>query len=149
VVNRLAPDISPIDIDVAEIASLGPGLIVITFGASEVDEDGDMKQFKREVSTLIKSMQEPRNPRVLLIGLVPPTMSMDDQTANWNTALADVARESGVEHINLLAGWPTDDEDRSALTDQGARLSDQGHARVAAAVCDVVLPTTPRKKRRQ
>ncbi|MEQ1501497.1 MAG: hypothetical protein ABMB14_04660, partial [Myxococcota bacterium] len=45
----------------------------------------------------------------------------------------------GVSHVNLLADWPKDGEARAALTVHGWALSDQGHARVAAAVCDAVL----------
>ena len=65
---------------------------------------------------------------------------IDELTSAWNTALSEFAGSAeGVRHIDLWADWPRERPERAGLTVDGWHLSDQGHARVGAAVCDAVM----------
>jgi lysophospholipase L1-like esterase len=115
-----------------------------------------------------KAGPEARPPNVLLVGTVPPTLSqvapaesapkdgapkegapkddgakqtaVDARAAGWNKVLASLAAPGqGIVHLDLWSDWPKADEPRAALTVNGWSLSDQGHAKIAASVCDAVL----------
>jgi lysophospholipase L1-like esterase len=58
----------------------------------------------------------------------------------WNKALGAVAESADdVAVVDLWTDWPRAAAERGALTLNGWHLSDQGHARVAAAVCDALI----------
>ena len=66
-------------------------------------------------------------------------VALDQRAESWNAAIAAAAAQPGVAHVDLWKDWPRSGPERAALTADGQRLTDQGHARVAAAVCDAVL----------
>jgi GDSL-like lipase/acylhydrolase family protein len=137
---------------------LGPDFIVVALGARELAGDPlEPAKLRGELDSLVADLRQKRigpgrRPTVLLLSAVPPTLSqvagsdpalqvhLDERAASWNQVLADEARTGdGVVHVDLLADWPRDGAARSALTVGGWSLSDQGHAKVAAAVCDALL----------
>ena len=135
---------------VADVRAMQPALVVVGVGAQEIAvEDAQPASFKAEVESLVGALRAEPAPDVLLVGIVPPAVAkggakaqarIDERTATWNAELAQVASATeGVDWLDLQADWPTATAERSALTVDAARLSDQGHARVAAAVCDAVL----------
>ncbi|HHO50336.1 MAG TPA: SGNH/GDSL hydrolase family protein [Deltaproteobacteria bacterium] len=66
--------------------------------------------------------------------------SLDARIGAYNAQLTELAASiEGVTFVDLWSGWPREPSRRSGLTVGGWTLSDQGHARVAAAVCDAVL----------
>ena len=146
------------------VRELDPDVIVIGVGAREVgDPSVEPATFRADMETLVGELRRGKDRGVLIVGLVPPMLaqvppgspalaSLIDQTAadrrteQWNATLADVARKTvGVSHVDLLADWPRDERARGALTDAAWRLTDQGHARVAAAVCDAIVANWPKK----
>jgi lysophospholipase L1-like esterase len=97
---------------------------------------------------------------VILVGMVPPTLSqagpddterqaaLDARTEAWNAEVAKLARRlPGVRHLDVWTDWPRDGA-RATHTDKGWHLSEQGHARVAAAVCDAVVSLKPPARKR-
>jgi hypothetical protein len=69
---------------------------------------------------------------------------LDGKVAAFDKLLADLAKaDPAVVRLDLLADWPKDAEARGALTVGGWSLSDLGHARIAAAVCDAILQARP------
>jgi len=136
------------------VVELSPGLVVVALGAQELgDESPSPARFKRDLQRLVDALrQAPRKPDVLLLGMVPPTLAqagevpgnaqqdIDNRTSAWNEALKSVASEqAGVRHVDLWSDWPRESGQRAGLTVNGWHLSDQGHARVGAAVCDGVM----------
>jgi hypothetical protein len=102
------------------VRELAPAAIVVAFGA----RDTGLRRLLREVRET--------SAHVIVVGVGAPTKA-------WSDELAALARaEPGIEPVDLLVEWPTDDAGQAALATGGA-LSDQGHARVAAALCDAVL----------
>ena len=82
----------------------------------------------------------------MLVGVAPAVAEvaadqakLDEQIAAWNAVLTAVAAKDGVRRVDLLTDWPADPAARAGLASGAWALSDQGHARVAAAVCDAVL----------
>lgn len=139
-----------------DIAALTPRIVLVTLGAQELgDPDATPEGLTGDLREVVQALHRRDRPRVVLVGLVPPTLAQTDQgdaerqaradarTAAWNQAVAGLAAElDAVDHVDLWADWPHD-ESRSALTQRGWSLSDQGHARVAAAVCDAVMAPGP------
>jgi hypothetical protein len=145
--------------DPAEAAALGevhPALVVVGLGGRELAAEAfDVKALRGALGGFVTGLRpKGRKPEatVLLLSAVPPTLAqvegadpalqekLDRRAADWNGALADLARPgAGLVHVDLLRDWPKDPTSRAALTVNGWSLSDQGHARVAAAVCDAVL----------
>jgi hypothetical protein len=135
------------------VRELGAAWVVVTLGAQELaDAATDPKRLGEELGALVGELKPRKGPKVLLVGLVPPTLSqvvgadaatqagVDERTTEANRALAALAAGSeAVEHLDLWADWPREGAARAALTERGWSLSDQGHARVAAAVCDALL----------
>jgi len=138
---------------VSEVHRLRPRMVVVGVGARELAHpDADVDAFRRDLRLLLGQLRAEPAPRIMLVGMVPPTLAqipevspgeqrqVDQRTADWNQVLADVAHaEGGVRHLDLWTEWPRDPAARSRLTVDGWRLSDQGHARVAAAVCDAIV----------
>lgn len=143
----------------AGVRELQPAWVIVTLGAQELSDPAvDLKRLRQELRGVVDELTaraRKGRPGVLLVGLVPPTLGqvdgaeaaaqegVDGRTAEWNRALAEVAGQAEqVVHVDLWADWPREAQARSALTVQGWSLSDQGHARVAAAICDAVLAAT-------
>lgn len=133
------------------IMELQPRLVVVGLGAQEFGRDRKPDAFRTGLSSLVATVREgPTPPAVVLVGMVPPTLAQveqgerqqaeDERTQRWNAVLVDIAAEhSGVHALDLWGDWPQEGAARGALTAQGWNLTDQGHARVAAAVCDWVV----------
>ncbi len=138
--------------------ALGPELVVVGLGAQELSRaEGAGGAFRQAVGELLGVLrEEPAAPVVMLVGLVPPSVAqlpavapstravLDERAVAWNGVLFDLAaEEEAVHHVDLLADWPVAVEGRHRLTRGGLHLSDRGHARVAAQVCDAVLALRP------
>ncbi len=116
------------------VAELGAAAIVVALGP----DDTPIGAFRRELGRLIRSLRDAA-PQIVLVGIAPPSTGDAARAAAWNAAVASAAQaEPGVRHVDLLADWPVEEAARAALTTDGI-LSDQGHARIAAAVCDTLL----------
>jgi len=140
-----------------EVRDMHPRLVVLGIGSLEFSAPGsDRAAFRADVDTLLRAFRAPEGPEVLVVGMVPPTTAelaaagrpdqaaADARTAEWNAELALAAAAlAGVHHLDLAADWPADATARALLTVDGWRLSDQGHARVAAMVCDAVVGWEP------
>lgn len=121
-----------------------PKLVVVGVGAQEAIAGGDVAQFSAELGQLVEALKDSRKPAgLVLVGVVPASAedqdALDARIASWNEAIATTATSHGAVHVDLWKDWPREAAERSALTGPGYSLTDQGHARVAAAVCDAVL----------
>lgn len=153
VVDRAALGDSPTAVRerVGSLRELGPRVVVLGVGAREVGRAGaDVDAFRDEVTRIVGELRQVRPPPgVLLLGLVPPTAAqlpasdeqaaLDERARTYDAALRELAREDGVHHLDLQRDWPAEPAARAALTVDGWRLTDQGHARVAATACDAIL----------
>ncbi|MBA2320021.1 MAG: SGNH/GDSL hydrolase family protein [Deltaproteobacteria bacterium] len=120
----------------AGVRELGPAAIVLSL---RVEEATPPAAFRKDLSRVLRDLRGP-DTRIVLVGIAPPTAASEVLAAEWNAQLAALARsEPDVQHADLLADWPKDEPGRAALSSATWTLSDQGHARVAAAVCDVLL----------
>jgi len=141
---------------VTALRELRPSWVLLTIGSRELaSDDADPDALRAEVETVVSGLRgkaRKSRPALVLLGLVPPSVPqvegldpalqalLDDRTAAYNARIAALAEGlDGVHHVDLWAEWPREPGPRHALTVEGWSLSDQGHARVAAAVCDVVL----------
>jgi len=139
---------------VAGVVELTPELVVVALGAQELGaEQPNPGKFRKDLKKLVEEIRVGgKLPAVLLVGMVSPTLAqaaevekgtqgkIDELTSAWNTTLSEFAGgNEGVEHIDLWTDWPRDRPERAGLTVDGWHLSDQGHARVGAAVCDAVM----------
>lgn len=143
VVDRasLGATISQLREHMAEIKALSARWIVVTLGP-----EGETKGVRNDLEALVGDLGVEH---VVLVGQVPvpsedPEPSAqptpDERAAKWNKLLGDVASRHPIAvHVDLWAGWPKDTAGRAALSTPSGQLSDQGLARVAAAVCDAVL----------
>ena len=140
---------------VGQVRELGAAWVILTLGARELaDPAAEAPAIRADVEGLVAELRKGRKarPEVLLVGLVPPSLdqaegsnpeeqqAIDARTEAWNRSLGELA--SGNDAVTLVdpwADWPRDPATRGALTVGGFSLSDQGQARVAAAVCDVLL----------
>lgn len=129
---------------VAEARAAKPKLVVLGVGAQEAIAGGDPAQFGLELTALLVELGEGRRaPSVLVVGVVPAAAedqaALDARIETWNATIAATAAQQGAVHVDLWKEWPRSGEERAALTGPDHSLTDQGHARVAAAVCDAVL----------
>ncbi|MEQ1565040.1 MAG: GDSL-type esterase/lipase family protein [Myxococcota bacterium] len=136
---------------VGSMREVGAGVVVVGLGARELAGDTDPKALRSELDTFLADLRKGKKPRpaVLLLSVVPPAPKeadaaeiarLEQRSSGWSAALAEAARGGeGIVLVDLLADWPADPAARAALIDGGWALSDQGHARVAAAVCDALL----------
>jgi len=131
-----------------EVQALEPAYVVISLGPASFSEDPlDVGALREQVSGLVKALQGPSLPRVLLIGVRPSSLreaalstAAVDATARFDAMLHDLAETSpDVHHLPLASAWPTDAAERAALVTEQGSLTSQGHARLAAAACDAVL----------
>lgn len=138
---------------ITDVISLSPAVVVLGLGARELGEPKvDPGKLGREVERLVRELRTGEAPaKVVLVGMVAPTLHqadaggpedqrrLDDLTGAWSDALRDVAKGEGIRLVDLWSSWPKEDPERARLTTGAWELSDQGHARVAAAVCDVLV----------
>ena len=130
------------------VRDLVPDSVIVAFGAKSLD-GVTPAALEKDITKLIRALRVgPMPPEIVLVGLVRPTAAtpveqahMDEQVAAWNTVIMSAGgpETAGVRRVDLLGEWPTEPGARSALSAGPWALSDQGHARVAAAVCDAVL----------
>ncbi len=135
---------------------LRPAWLVVTLGSRELAaDDVDPKALRSEIEGVLGALRgkaKKGRPSLVLVGLVPPTLAqvlgedparqaaLDERTASFNAELAELAKgQEDVVLVDLWSDWPRDNGARAGLTVDGWGLSDQGHARVAAAVCDALL----------
>lgn len=146
VVDRVRPQETAVSalevVDAARQAK--PHLVVVGVGAQEAIAGGDPAAFTAELKALLDALQSgKRSVGVLLVGVVPATApeqsELDTRIEAWNLAIGATATERDLPVVDLWKDWPREGEARSALTGPGTSLTDQGHARVAAAVCDAVI----------
>lgn len=119
----------------AEAVELSPALIVVALGAREVAAGA--APTRASVQALVTEL---RAPRVLLLpALAPPGASaaIEARVEAYDKVLAEVA---GAELVPIE--WPKDSAARGLLA-IGGSLTDPGHARVAAAVCERILAGAP------
>lgn len=129
------------------VRELAPTVVVVTFGAHALD-GMTAPSLEKDVGKLIRALRAgDAPPQVVLVGVAPAVAAaaadqakLDEQIAAWNAVLTTAARDvPGVRRVDLLTDWPADPGARAGLASGAWALSDQGHARVAAAVCDAVL----------
>lgn len=135
----------------ASVDEIGPRVVVVGLNSREMaGPDVEIARRQEEIGGLVRALRHGRTPpNVLLVGPLPlvpgpppaeEAVQLQARATEWNQALsAFAAGLEGVRHVDLQAEWP---QDASALVTAEARLTDQGHARVAAAVCDAVLATS-------
>jgi len=124
---------------VAEYRELSPALVIVGVG---VPGDADRDGLRSDLDGLVDDLAADHGPSVLLVGPVPThdeSGPSDRRTRAWNDDVERIAAARRAAHLDLLATWPPPGEERAGLTLSGRQLSDQGHARVGAQVCDAVL----------
>ncbi|MBN2800245.1 MAG: SGNH/GDSL hydrolase family protein [Deltaproteobacteria bacterium] len=141
VLDRTQPGASPeVQVGrVAEVRGLSPRAVVTLSVTGPWDEAR-----AGEVSALLLSLSVAGGPSVFVVGPVAPAVAdqapMDAQADRWNAGLAQLTGGmERVELVDLWADWPRSGPARAGLTLDGGRLSDQGHARVGAALCEALL----------
>lgn len=135
-----------------EVSELGPEVVVLGLGARElVVSEPDIVALRGDLTRLVAELRKgSAPPGVLLVGLVVPVLASDEaeverRTIAYNGLLAEIAEENaGVHHVDLQSDWPQG-RARATLTAEGGGLTDQGHARIAAAVCDAIVASWPAK----
>ncbi len=135
---------------VEDVAELRPDVVLVSVGAQELAVH-EPAVIERDAGALVGALNKGKSPPVvLLVGVVSPSLTqvpgersqqeLDERTDAVNGVLARLAQTADtVHHVDLWDGWPRDDAGRAQLTAGGWNLSAQGHARVAAIVCDKVL----------
>lgn len=117
----------------ATVLELGPGLVIV--GVRTPAADVDVKPWQRDIHEIVLDVSK-KGATTMLVGVIEPT-------PKWNVALVDAGKGvSGVVFVDLAKDWPAAETDRTAL-ESGGNLTDQGHARVGAAVCDAVVAWKP------
>jgi len=131
------------------VLDLSPRTVVVALGARELGaESPNPTRFIKDLDKVVDELREGgTRPSVVVVGMVSPTLesdadaqaALDARTTAWNEALRTEADgRPGVQHMDLWSTWPRQGPARSGLTRGGWQLSDQGHARVGAMVCDAV-----------
>jgi hypothetical protein len=119
-----------------------PALIVMGLGAQEANASADLAEFEASLTALSARLGADGR-GLVLVGVVPSSEAApgegDARITRWNEAISRVASASSARHVDLWAAWPREPSARASLTASTHGLTDQGHARVAAAVCDAVL----------
>ncbi len=105
------------------VRELAPALVVVGFGAEPT----------AEITALLDTLRREDGPAVMLVGPLPPSIRREAVLALWTAA------PLGAILVDPSVGWPTAPEERARLADADDRLSDPGHARIGAQVCDAVL----------
>jgi lysophospholipase L1-like esterase len=153
VVDRVAPGetVRSARDRIADVRDMKPSVVVVGLGARELGADKpDGNRFRKELTKLTQQLRSAESsPTVVLVGMVAPTvvddpkiqLDIDKLATAWNLSLEEMAAgDEHIRHVDLWASWPKDGAQRTALTVDAWELSDQGHARVAAAVCESVSP---------
>jgi len=124
---------------VGEVREMAPALVIVGVGLpGDADRDG----LRVDLAGLVEELTTGEGPDVLLVGPVPTSEEggpPERRVRAWNDDVARIATDGAAEHLDLVLGWPPSGEERAGLTVSGRQLSDQGHARVGAQVCDAVL----------
>lgn len=145
---------SRVNKDVGSIRELEPAAVVLGLGALEMSSDEEPAAFRRRLTEVVSSLRAGNGPLVLLVGIVGPTLSqlewsaeedvaarqgaIDQRARSWNEALERVAAsDDGVWRVDLA--WPSDSSSRKRLTRGGWALTDRAHARVGAVICEELL----------
>ncbi|MCB9678772.1 MAG: SGNH/GDSL hydrolase family protein [Alphaproteobacteria bacterium] len=140
--------------EAAAIRELGPRTVVLGVGAHEMGPDETVDAFAKRLAGVVGALRADNGPSVLLVGIVPPTLSqlewkdgedvqarqaaVDARTAEWNAALGKIAEaDDGVWVVDL--GWPSERNARQRLTRGGWALTDRAHARIGAVICEEIL----------
>jgi hypothetical protein len=138
---------------ISGVLDLSPRTVVVALGAQELGaETPNPVRFSKDLRKLVDALREGETPPVVLVvGMVSPTLEqdadavgeaqnvLDRRTTAWNEALrAEAEGRPGLHHVDLWSSWPRNGVARSGLTTGGWQLSDQGHARAGAMVCDAV-----------
>jgi hypothetical protein len=103
------------------VYALGPKLVLVGLAAPRA---ADTSAWRTDVDALLGALSA-KVPAVMLVGVG------DGTSAAWSAALADFAKSHPMV-VNVPVGADV------AVLD-GGTLSDQGHARLGAAVCDAVM----------
>lgn len=118
----------------ATILELKPGLVLVGVSPPKATDKESVAAFQAQLEAIGHDVAG-KGAGTVLVGVVDPAGS----DPRWNDAVSQVAKDiPGVVHVDLVVDWPSDPADRAALMRDGY-LSEQGHARVGAAVCDAVL----------
>lgn len=134
VVDRVSADqtLASARAHAAEAKGLGASVVVLALGSREVAGEWQAGPVRTALGALVADARGAR--RILLVPPVPGTAAAPGLAA-YDALLVDLAKaDPAVERVDLLSTWPRD----GAMTQAGA-LSEQGSARVAAAVCAAVL----------
>lgn len=130
------------------VREIGPAWVVVTLGARELAAaEADPKSLGAELGSVVAELRKGKGPEVVLVGPVPPRLDDADQQAAadarvkaFNEVVAGVAGGArGVFLVDPLTEWTRADHPRTGLVSEAGSLSDQGQAKVAASVCDVVM----------
>ncbi|MBX2802975.1 MAG: SGNH/GDSL hydrolase family protein [Myxococcales bacterium] len=155
VVDRRTPGETPSSLlsRAEAVLELQPAWVVVTLGARELASDR-VSQMRPGMEAMLRALAgvgKKGRPHVLLVAMVPPTLSqtalelseqtaLDRRTEAYNRLQADVAASHrAATLVDLWSDWPRTAAARARLTSSGFTLSDEGHARVAAAICDAVM----------
>ncbi|MCB9685783.1 MAG: SGNH/GDSL hydrolase family protein [Alphaproteobacteria bacterium] len=131
-----------------EVRELGPSWVIVTLGARELAvAEADPKAVGSELGAVVAELRKGKGPSVVLVGPVPPTLAEEEAQATadarvkaFNEVVASVAGGArGVFHVDPLVEWTRAEHPRAGLVSETGSLSDQGQAKVAASVCDVVM----------
>lgn len=125
-----------------EIANLRPTVVVLGLGGRDlVVAAGDERSLRPRIERRIAALRAGRGgPGLLLVGPVRVESSRV-RREDLDRMMAELAaRYEGVYHLDPVKEGPLGGP--STLTPEGA-LTWQGHARVAAAVCDAILGHWP------
>jgi lysophospholipase L1-like esterase len=143
VVDRNAPGETLVSVQpkVDAVTALAPGWVVVTLGARELaDPATDPATLATEVVAVATRLGAGPQRTVLVLGLLPAAVEADQQALDarvgaYNTKLTSLAVPG------LVALDPTARGRKAAKEPQvdGGRLSAAGQARVAAAICELVL----------
>lgn len=118
----------------ATILDLKPGLVLVGVSPPKGTDKAAVAAFQAQLEAIGHDVAG-KGAGTVLVGVVEPV----DADPRWNDAVSQVAKDiPGVVHVDLVVDWPRDPVDRASLIRDGY-LSEQGHARVGAAVCDAVI----------
>lgn len=141
VVDRAAARAESSDID---LSSLRPAVVVLGLGGPElavppIEASVLRARIERRISRLL---EQESAPGLLLVGPVRVEGASPEAREELDRTLADIAaRHEGVYHLDPVLAGPLG-EGPPTRTAEG-NLTWQGHARVAAAVCDAILGHWP------
>lgn len=125
---------------IAEVAGLGPSWVVVTLGARELaDPATDPQKLATDVAAVAADLGGGPQRTVVLLGALAAAVegdaaALEARVAAFNTKLSSL----GAPGVVPLEPGRGGKRPREGLV-EGSRLSAAGQARVAAAICEVVL----------